>query len=103
MYLFDSCEDEYHICGVDNLYMYAKFCKDTFNHDKNINLHGVTRKSGRGITESVLQEEVSNRKYQEKVRGTVRAAELIGDKYCPSLIAVSVYDAKTSSFFNHGN
>ena len=98
MYLFDSYEDEYHICGVDHLYVSAKFCKDTFNHNKKINLHGVTRKSGRGIPEYVLQEEVSNKKYQEKVRGTVRAAELIGDKYCPSLIAVSVYDTKQVHF-----
>ena len=36
MYLFDSCEDEYHICGVDNLFMSAKFCKDMINNNKNI-------------------------------------------------------------------
>ena len=78
--------------------MSAKFCKDTFNHNKKINLHGVTRKSGRGLPESVLQEEVSNKKDQEKVRGTVLAAELIGDTYRPSLIALSVYDTKPVRF-----
>ena len=78
--------------------MSAKFCTDTFNHNNKINLHGVTRKSVRGLSESVLQEEVSNKKYQEKVRGTVCAAELIGDKYCPSLITVSVYDTKPVHF-----
>ena len=61
MYLFDSCNDEYHICGVDNLYMSAKFFRENFNHSKKIKLHGVTRKSGRGIHDCVLQEEVKNK------------------------------------------
>ena len=91
MYLFDSCEDECHICGVDNLYNSAKFCKDTYNHSKKICLHGVTRKGGRGLPESVLQEEVTNPKIQETVRGTVHAAELLGDPDCPSLVVVAIY------------
>ena len=92
MYLFDSWKDEYHICGIDNLYMSDKFCKYTFDRNNKINLHGVTRKSSRGLPESVLQEEVSNKKYQEDVRGTIRAADLIGDKYCISLIrSISVW------------
>ena len=98
MYLLDLCEYEYHICGVNNFYMSTKFCKDIFKHNKKINLHGVTRKSGRGLPEYILQEEVSNKKYQEKFRGTVRAAELIGDKYFPSLITVLVYDTKPIHF-----
>ena len=83
VYLFDSCENEYHICDVDNLYISAKFFKDTFNHNKKINLHVVIRHYGHEQPESVLQEYVSNKKDQEKFRGTVRAAELIGDKDCP--------------------
>lgn len=98
MYLFDACEDEFHICGVDNLYMSAKFCKDAYNHNKKICLHGVTRKGGRGLPQSVVQEEVTNPKAQETVRGTVRAAELLRDPYCPSLVAVSVYDTKPVHF-----
>ena len=98
MYFFDSCGDEYHICGVNNLYMSDKFFKDTFNYNKKINLHGVTRKSVSGIPESIVQDEVSNKKDQEKVRGTVCASELIGEKYCPLLIAVSVYYTKLVHF-----
>ena len=74
MYLFDSCDNEYHICGVDHLYMSTKFCIDSFNHNKKIKLHGVTKNSGRGIPDFVLQEEVQNKAQQEKVRGTVCAA-----------------------------
>ena len=98
MYLFDSCDDEYHICGVDNLYMSAKFCRDAFNHSKKIKLHGVTRKSGQGLPDCVLQEEVQNKAYQEKIRGTVCAAELVGDIDCPSLIYLLVYDKKPVHF-----
>ena len=98
MYLFDSWYYEYHICGVDNLYMSAKFCRDNFNHSNNIKLHGVTRKSGRGLPVCVLQEELQNRSQKDKVRGTVCAAELVGDIDCPSLIAVSVYDTKPVHF-----
>ena len=57
-------------------------------------LHGVTRKSGRGLPASIMQEELHDRKEQEKVRGTVIVAELVGDSKCPSLISVSVYDTK---------
>ena len=64
MYLFNSCDDEYHKYGVDNLYISAKFCRDTFNHIKKIKLHGVTRKSGRGLPDCVLQEEVQNKAHQ---------------------------------------
>ena len=63
-----------------------------------VKLHGVTRKSGRGLPSFVLQEEVKNTKEQDKVRGTVLAAELTGDPECPSLLAVSVYDTKPVHF-----
>ena len=51
-----------------------------------------------GLPGCVLQEESQNKAHQEKVRGTVCAAELVGDNDCPSLIAVSVYDTKPVHF-----
>ena len=63
-------------------------------------MHGVTCKSGRGLPASIMQEELHNRKEQEKVRGTFIAAELVGDIKCPSLIAVSVYDTKPVHFLS---
>ena len=42
-------------------------------------LHGVTRKSWRALPASIMQEELHNRKEQEKVRGTVIAAKIVGD------------------------
>ena len=100
MALFDDVTDEYHECGVDNLYMSAKSCRDAYNHTKKIKLYGVTCKSGRGLLASSMQEELNNRKEQEKIQGTVIAAELVGDSKCPSLIAVSVYDTKPVHFLS---
>ena len=67
---------------------------------KKIKLHGVTRKSGRGLPASVMQEELHNRKGQENVQVTVIAAELVGDSKFPSLIAVSVYNTKPVHFLS---
>ena len=86
MSLVDELNDEYHECGVDNMYMPANFCRDAYTHPKKINLHGVTRKSGRGLPSTIMQQELQNKAEQEKIRGTVLAAEIIGDNKCPSLI-----------------
>ena len=93
MALFDSLKDEYHHVGMDNLYNSASFCRAAFNHTNKVLCHGVTRKAGRGIPESVLQEEVLNPTAQRAVRGTVEAAVLEGDLDCPNLVASSVYDS----------
>ena len=58
MSLFDSLTDQFHECGMDNLYMSAKFCKDAYNHPAKVKLHGVARKAGRGLPLSVIQEEM---------------------------------------------
>ena len=92
MALFDSLRDEHHCCSMDNLYNSATFCRYSYNHRNRVLVHGVTRKWGRGIPDCVLQEEVKNRKAQIGVRGTVKAAKLVGDPECPHLVASSVYD-----------
>ena len=102
MALFDDATDEYHECGFEKLYMYAKFFRDAYNHTNKIKLHGVTRKSGIGLPASIMQEELHNRKKQEKLRGTFISAELVGDSKCPSLIAVCVYDTKPVHFLSMG-
>ena len=94
MALFDSLEEKYHHAGFDNLYNSASFCRASFNHNKKVLCHGVTRKGGRGIPDCVKQDEVKNRTKQLQVRGTVKAAKLEGDPGCPSLLATSVYDSK---------
>ena len=100
MALFDEVNDEYHECGVDNLYMSAKFFRDAYTYPKKIKLHSVTRKYGRGLPSTIMQQELQNKDEQEKVRGTVLDAEIVGDSKFPSLIAVSVYDTKPVHFIS---
>ena len=79
MILFDSVQDKYHKCGLDNLYISAKFYRDAYNHPKVVKLHSITQKEGRGIPSFVLKEERRNCREHEKVRGTVVVAELTGN------------------------
>ena len=100
MALFDKLSSKFHRCGMDNLYNSARFCKHVYNHPNKILVHGVARRNGRGIPTSVLQDEITNKKEQGKVRGTVKAAELVGDPDCPGLVAVSIYDTKPVHFLS---
>ena len=98
---FDQLEDNHYQCGLDNLYMSAKFAKLALQ--RNVYVHGVTRKGRQGIPSCVLQEEVKNMTAQLGVRGTVKAAILRGDPECDSLVAVSVYDTKPVHFLTTAN
>ena len=100
MALFDDVINEYYECGVGNLYMSAKFCRYAYTHRKKINLHGVTRKSGRGLPSTIIQQELQNKAKQEKVGGNVIASELVVDSKCPSLMSVSVYDTQPVNLFS---
>jgi Transposase IS4 len=85
---------------MDNLYLSAKFAKACYTHKLQIHIAGVTRKSGRGLPACVVQQEVNNKRQQMAVRGTVKAAVLKGDRDCPDLLAVSVYDTKPVHFIS---
>jgi Transposase IS4 len=85
---------------MDNLYLSAKFAKACYNHPKAVLIAGVTRKNGRGLPQHVLQEDDKNKKAQMAVRGTVKAAVLVGDRDCKDLLAVSVYDTKPVHFLS---
>jgi hypothetical protein len=100
LWLFDLLTDNHHRIWMDNLYLSAKFVKACYNHDRKVLIAGVTRKSGRGIPLSVLQEEVKNKAQQEAIRGTVKVAVLKGDPDCPKLVAASVYDTKPVHFLS---
>ena len=62
MALFDTLEDDYHQCAMDNLYNLAVFCWAAVNHKRKVLCHGVARKVGRGIPSCVVQEEIKDRK-----------------------------------------
>jgi Transposase IS4 len=94
LWMMSFLRDKGHRVHMDNLYLSAKFAKACFNHEMNVHIAGVTRKTGRGLPAGVLQEEVKNKRLQMTVRGTVKAAVLRGDKDCMDLVACSFYDTK---------
>ena len=44
MSLFDRLEEDYHYCGMDNLYHSTTFCKRDYTHIRKVNIHGVAWK-----------------------------------------------------------
>ena len=56
--MFDQLDEKHHNCWFDNLYLSAKFCRAAFTHPNVVHIAGPTRKSGRGLPQCVLQEEV---------------------------------------------
>jgi len=63
-------------------------------------VHGVARKSGRGLPRCIIQEKEQNRNLQTKVHGTTKAAVWGGDSECPDIVAFSVYDTKPVNFLS---
>jgi Transposase IS4 len=100
MWLFDHLKDRHHHVWMDNLYLSAKFVKAAFMHKHKVLIAGVTRKSGRGLPASVLQEEEKNKNKQEALRGTVKVSVLKGDPDWPAMVAASVYDTKPVHFLS---
>jgi hypothetical protein len=98
--MFDSLKENYYCCGMDNIYISAKFIAASFKHERKVLLAGVCRKGGRRFPEAVLQEEVKARNQQIQVRGAVKATVLEGDDTCPNLVTVSVYDTKPVHFLS---
>ena len=72
---------------MDNLYNSVKFFHETYKHEKQVLCHGVTRKSGRGLPDHVIQDKVQQEKDQEKVRNIFKASVLHGDPECLGLVA----------------
>ena len=100
MDLFDSLQDNNHVCGMDNLYKLATFCRKAYTYDKMVMVYGAARKGMQGITAVVKQEEVKNRNKLIQLRGTVKAAVLQGDKEFPDLVSSRIYDTKPVNFLS---
>ena len=56
MTLFDLVEDDYHFCGMDNLYNSVTFFKKAWNHKRKLKVHGLTIKGMREIPGCVVRE-----------------------------------------------
>jgi Transposase IS4/SAP domain len=98
LFMFNTLKEKHCTIGLDNLYISARFVREAFISKSAVMVHGVARKSGRGLPKYVIQEEIKNAKEAEKVRGTTKAAVLEGDPECPNMVAFSVYDTKPVHF-----
>ena len=98
--MFDQLDEKHHNCWFDNLYLSAKFCRAAFTYPNVVHIAGLTRKSGCGLPQCVLQEEVQGTAEIRHVRGTVKAAVLEGDGEISDLVAVSYYDQKPVHFLS---
>ena len=74
--MFKKPDNKYHRCRMDNLYMSTRFCKACCKHPQKVLIHGVTRKSGRGLPDHIIQDKVTAAKDVAKVRNTTKAAVL---------------------------
>ena len=52
--LFDSVEDDHHVCGMENLYNSVTFCDRSWNQQRKLKVHVVTRKVMRGVPGCVV-------------------------------------------------
>jgi len=100
LHLFDLLPSKNHVIGLNNLFMSMKLCTGAYKGKNQVQIHGVVRKSGRGVPPCVLQEFQKNQKEADKVRGTVKAAVFEGDPSCPSICCVSYYNAKDVYFMS---
>ena len=78
---------------MDNVFNSVKLAREAYSLWGRFLIHGVIRKTMRGITICVLQEELTGKR-ADAARGTVKAAVLEGDSKSCQLIITSCYDQK---------
>ena len=78
----------------DNLYNSVKFTRAAWMTPQKVMCHGVVRPTGRGVPESVKQQEVKAKEDIERVKNTVKASRLVGAESGLEIVCVSVYDNK---------
>jgi hypothetical protein len=66
---------------MDNLFSSVKFFHEACEGKNHVFCHEVMKNSGRGLPSCVIQEEVKNKKEQEKICRTTKAAVLTDDPF----------------------
>ena len=67
---------------------FGKLCRSAWRCRNNIQVFGVVRAKGRGVPPCVIPKEVSRKIDLEKMRGTLKAAKLVGDANIDGLVAL---------------
>ena len=93
LHMFSNFPDTGHRVKLDNLFVSVNLARQAYSLPQKVLIHGVIRKSQRGVPPCVYQEEVQGKKADE-VRGTMKAAVLKGDSKSSDLVVTSCYDQK---------
>ena len=54
--IFDQLKSPFHVCGLDNLCKSVKLFRDAYTGKNKVMVHGVARKSGRGLPRCIIQD-----------------------------------------------
>ena len=84
---------------MDNLFSSVKFRNGTKNDTSSKVLTcGVARKSGRGVSSLVFQEEEKNETKKQEVVATLKGAVIKGDENQNTILSLSIYNTKLVYF-----
>ena len=100
LHMFDNLKETSHRCKMDNLFNSVSLARAAYKLPSKVLVHGVIRKSGRGVPPVVLQEELGGKR-ADAVRGTVKVAVLKDDSESHDLIVASCYDQKPFYMISH--
>ena len=100
MHMYSNLREVGHKNKMDNLFNSVNLAQPAFSLPQKVQVHGVIRRSGRGVNPIVFQEEVTGKKADER-RGTVKAAVLKGDSKSCDLVIASCFDQKPFYMISH--
>ena len=99
--MFEQLKGKNFTCGLDNLYISAKFCRAAVSEiDQKVMTHGVCRVHDRGLPPCVIMTEKTTDAAKAQARGSVKAAVLKDDAKVKDMVAFSVYDTKPVHFIS---
>ena len=104
LYMWEHLPDSGHHCNMDNLYASVSLARAGYSPPRPagpVLIHGVIRKSGRGVLPSVIQDDLTGKKAAEMAMGTVKLAVLRDDSQSSELIVASCYDQKPFYMLSH--
>ena len=87
--MWEHLPDDGHHCKMDSLYVSVSLARAGYSLPRTagpVLIHGVIRKSGRGMLPSVIQDDLTGKKATETARGTVKLAVLRDDSQSSELI-----------------
>ena len=101
LFMFEQLEGKYFTCGMDNLFISAKFCRAAYAElPQKVMIHGACRTHDRRLPHFVIQKDVTTKQAKQVARGTVKAGILQKDKKVSNSVAFSVYDTKPVHFMS---